>query len=263
MRRDTLLVIPAYNEEESITGILNGLVGAGAQEYLDILVINDGSSDRTSETARDFGKGVRVLDLLHNMGYGAALQTGYKYAVMHNYSWVLQMDADGQHDPVNLPLILEKLKETENPPDIVIGSRFLDGGQSFKISGIKKIAISFFRGVIRIFTGCRLTDPTSGLQGLNRSVVEYYSGYNNFDIRYPDLNMIVQMLFLGFRVEEVPAVMHPRTAGKSMHSGPFHGVRYMAVMLVSTFNAYTRYHGKKEKIQKQEKSHNRKGRKEN
>lgn len=244
MKKDTLLIIPAYDEEENITKTLEGLIGSGAPEAMDILVVNDGSSDRTSEAVRGFGKEIQILDLIGNMGYGAALQTGYKYAVIHDYSWVLQMDADGQHDPGNLPLIMEKLQEQDNPPDIVIGSRFLDGGQSFRISGIKKAAISFFRGTIRLFTGCRLTDPTSGLQGLNRSVFEYYSGYNNFDIRYPDLNMIVQMLFLGYRVEEVPAVMHPRTAGKSMHSGFFHGIRYMAVMLVSTFNAYTRYHGK-------------------
>lgn len=258
MRKDTLLVMPAYNEEMNIVATLSRLFEDGIDKKMDILVINDGSTDNTLKLARSFEPGIKVIDQVYNMGYGAALQTGYKYGVMHGYSYLLQMDADGQHDDSTLSLLLSRLKGEIPPmgtppkekacvpkdklPDIVIGSRFLEGGKSFRISGLKKTAIGFFNSLIRGATGYRLTDPTSGLQGLRREAFEYYSKYMNFDIQYPDLNMIVQMIFLGFHVEEVPAVMHERTAGVSMHAGIWNPIKYMAVMMVSTFNAFTRHY---------------------
>ena len=90
-------------------------------------------------------------------------------------------------------------------------------------------------------TGCSLTDPTSGLQGLNRKAFAFYAEYNNFDLKYPDLNMIVQMLLLGFKIEEVPAVMHERTSGVSMHTGLLKVGKYMVLMMLSTWNAWSRY----------------------
>ena len=258
MKNETLLVIPAYNEEMNIDKTLSGLLDAGIDRKMDILVINDGSSDGTLSHCRQFEPRIKVIDQVYNMGYGAALQTGYKYAVMNDYKYLLQMDADGQHDQCTLDVILSRLQgKTEasgllplekagvdgsRVPDIVIGSRFLEGSRSFKISGLKRVAIGFFARLITRFTGYRLTDPTSGLQGLNRKAFTYYSGYMHFDLQYPDLNMIAQMLFLGFHVEEVPAVMHERTAGVSMHAGFWKPVKYMAVMMVSTFNAFSRHY---------------------
>ena len=238
-----LIIIPAYNEEENIGALLEGIDDRGIRDRMDVLVIDDSSADRTSQIAKE--RGFKVIRQVFNMGYGAALQTAYKYAVEKDYDYLLQIDADGQHDLSNIEVLCERLgcfaDEEGDFPDIVIGSRFLEGSQSFQISRMKKYAISFFRRIIKRVTGQSLTDPTSGLQGLNRRAFSFYSGYHNLDLKYPDLNMIVQMLLLGFKIEEVPAVMHERTAGVSMHSSWMKVGKYMILMLLSTWNAYSRY----------------------
>ena len=247
MSKETLLIIPAYNEEMNIGKVLDDLNGSAIREQFDVLVINDGSRDSTIEVARKHG--ITVLPQVFNLGYGAALQSGYKYAADNDYRYVLQMDADGQHDVRNLEIILKRLKGESEPsglpqlkkkedriPDIVIGSRFLKGAETFKISGLKAFAIGLFNKAITITTGYQLTDPTSGLQGLNRRTFTYYARFTNFDIQYPDLNMIIQMLLKGFHIEEVPAIMHERMAGVSMHTGLIHSAQYMVIMAVSTLN---------------------------
>lgn len=135
----------------------------------------------------------------------------------------------------NIPVIYEKLKtkdENGKYPDIVLGSRFMEGSSEFPVSFLKKIAWGVFRGLIYLGTGRKIADPTTGLQGLSRRVVIFYSTYNHFDDKYPDANIIMQMLLLGYRLVEVPAVMHPRVEGKSMHSG-LKPVMYMFRMMFS------------------------------
>lgn len=238
-----LIIIPAYNEEENIGALLDAMTKQGISEDKDVLVINDGSKDRTAQIVQE--KGYKVISQIFNMGYGAALQTGYKYAVEHDYDYVIQMDADGQHDLKNIDSICEKSgvyeKEKEGFPDIIIGSRFLEESQSFSISFLKKIAIDFFRVVIRKNTGCVLTDPTSGLQGLNRKAFSFYAQNGNFDLKYPDMNMAIQMLLLHYKIEEFPAIMHERKAGVSMHNGLLHAGKYMILMSLSSWNAFSRY----------------------
>lgn len=132
------------------------------------------------------------------------------------------MDADGQHDVCNIPIIYQKLKEKDesgNRPDIVLGSRFLEENSEFLVLPAKRIAYALFRWMIRVGTGRKIADPTTGLQGLSRRAVLFYSKYSHFDDKYPDANMIMQMQLLGFRIEEIPAIMHARTTGSSMHSG--------------------------------------------
>ena len=240
--KKTLVVIPAYNEEENIGSLLEQLNGHSKREMLDVLVIDDGSSDKTVQIVRKMG--YKVISQIYNMGYGAALQTAYKYALKNGYDYLIQLDADGQHDLKNIDLIFDKLNcfgEQSDAPDIVIGSRFLDGSQSFHVSGLKVIAIKFFRRIIKKYTKCTLTDPTSGLQGLNRRTIEFYAGYRNFDLKYPDMNMIIQMLLLGYKIEEFPAIMHERKYGTSMHSGLLKVGKYMVLMSLSSYNAYLRY----------------------
>ena len=148
-------------------------------------------------------------------------------AVIEDYSKlkgfnVIQMDADGQHDVCNIPKIYQRLKEKDDDgrtPDIVLGSRFMKGSTEFEVSFAKKMAFVLFRKMLYLATGRKIADPTTGLQGLSRKAVLYYSKYNHFDDKYPDTNMITQMLLLDFKVVEIPAVMHARTSGKSMHSG--------------------------------------------
>lgn len=232
-KKELLIIMPAYNEEGSIGSFLDQLRKPEISSIADILVIDDGSSDATNRIVRE--KGIPVIKHVYNMGYGAALLSGYKYAVRHEYQYVVQIDSDGQHDACNILTLyyqLQEQDETGRCPDIVLGSRFLEGATSFPISGLKKVAISSFRKLIHMTTKRSITDPTSGLQGLSRRALLYYAGYSHFDIKYPDANMMMQMLLLGYRVEEMPAVMHSRESGTSMHHG-LKPIIYMAHMFFS------------------------------
>ena len=225
--------MPAYNEEECIGRFLDQLEKPEISDIADILVIDDGSSDGTNFIVK--ARNHPLIRHVYNMGYGAALMSGYKYAIRRNYKYVIQIDADGQHDPCNILALYNKLQERDENgrrPDIVLGSRFLKGGKSFHISGIKKLAIIAFRRLIRMATGMKITDPTTGLQGLSRRAVLYYSIYSNFDLRYPDANMLIQTILLNYKVEEIPAIMHSRESGTSMHSGMEPAI-YMAHMFFS------------------------------
>lgn len=231
--KDLLIIIPAYNEEKNILRVLERLEQPEIEKIADVLVIDDGSADFTGRIVKAHCHNL-VTQVFH-MGYGSALQVGYKYAVRKNYQYVIQMDADGQHDVCNIPAIYQKLKEqTEGGayPDIVLASRFMAGSMPFPVSVLKKIAYAFFRFMIYIITGKKIFDPTTGLQGLSRSAFLHYSKYAHFDDRYPDANMILQMILLGFRVVQIPAVMHARTAGQSMHSG-LESIWYMLRMFLS------------------------------
>lgn len=239
-KKELLIIIPAYNEEKTITPVLEKLEQPEIAEIADVLVMNDASLDTTNWITKR--RNHAVVTHVYNLGYGSGLQIGYKYAVRKEYQYVIQMDADGQHDVCNIPVIYEALKtpdENGELPDIVLGSRFLEGSKSFPISAAKKIALVWFRFLIRLGTGKKIMDATTGLQGLNWRTILFYSKYNNFDDKYPDANMIMQMLLLGFRVKEIPAVMHARTEGVSMHSGlkPF---IYMFRMTISIFAVWIR-----------------------
>ncbi len=238
--KDLLIIIPAYNEEKNIGDTLEGLKAAGIFEWADILVMNDASKDRTEEIVRQHG--CQVVTHVYNLGYGSGLQIGYKYAVRKGYEYVIQMDADGQHAVSNVKKIYDRLlaKDGEGEgPDIVLGSRFVKGSETYPVSPVKKIAYSFFRLLIRMGTGRKIKDPTTGLQGLSRRAFSYYAGYTHFDDQYPDANMIMQMLLLGYKVEEMPALMFARHEGVSMH----HGIKpfiYMFRMIYSIIAVWLR-----------------------
>lgn len=241
MKHELLIIIPAYNEEESIGAFLSSLKHANIMEFADVVIINDASKDATADIVRELG--FSVISHPYNLGYGTALQTGYKYGVANDYRYIIQIDSDGQHDSCNISRIYEALRQKDeagNTPDLIIGSRFFKDSQSFSISFIKKVAIRFFRHVIKIASHQNITDPTSGLQGLSRSVFEYYARFGNFDNNYPDANMIVQMALLGYQIREIPAVMHERKAGQSMHFGIIKPAIYMCIMLFSTYNVFIR-----------------------
>jgi len=245
--KDTLLIIPAYNEEKNIEDVLENIKKSGALNFADIMVVNDGSKDNTKEVVESLG--VKVISQIYNLGYGAALQISYKYAMEHGYEYVIQMDADGQHDVCNIENIHNCMMygDESQRPDIVIGSRFLEGAKHYHMSAIRLLAVKMFRTIIKIVTHQKITDPTSGLQGLNSRAFTYYAGYGNFDIKYPDINMIIQMLLLGFKIKEVPAIMHARYQGQSMHAGIIKPLKYMCIMMLSVLVAILRNRGKKQK----------------
>ena len=239
-KKELLVIIPAYNEETNIVRVLDDLEQPEIAEIADVLVMNDASSDATNWIVK--ARGHALVTHVFKLGYGSALQLGYKYAIRRGYRYVIQMDADGQHDVCNLLEIYKELqKEDENGklPDIVLGSRFMEGSSEYTVSWAKKIAFVWFRAILKLGTGKKITDPTTGLQGLNWKTFLFYSKYNNFDDKYPDANMLMQMLLLGFRVREIPAVMHVRTAGVSMHSG-LKPIVYMFRMTVSILAVWIR-----------------------
>ncbi len=243
--KEVLILIPAHNEAGRIEKLLEEFFRLELAEKMDVLVVNDHSEDRTAAAAADFP--VQVVNLIYNMGYGSALQTGYKYAAKHGYRYVIQLDADGQHDVKNVERLYQALRgETEASgksgpePDVVIGSRFLSGAESFPVSRLKRMAIGMFSAMIRLATRQVITDPTSGLQGLSRRVVEFYAGYNRFDPGYADINMIMQMFYEGYRIVEIPAIMHPRESGTSMHDG-WKPIWYMINMMLSTLTVMLKY----------------------
>ena len=240
MQKDLLIIIPAYNEERNIISVLDELEKPQIAEIADVLVMNDASSDNTNWMVK--ARNHAVVTHVFNLGYGSALQLGYKYAIRYNYKYVIQMDADGQHDVCNITNIYNKLKKSENSvyPDIVLGSRFIGKKSDYKVSLFKKFAIWIFKKIIYISTGQIIMDPTTGLQGLSRRAVLYYSKYGNFDSKYPDANMIMNMLLAGCNIVEIPAVMHNREYGKSMHSG-LKPIWYMFHMMLSITGVIMRH----------------------
>lgn len=232
-QKELLIIMPAYNEEKNIEAVLCELEKPEIASIADILVMNDASSDSTNWVVKAHGH--TLVTHVFNLGYGSALQLGYKYAIRRKYKYVIQMDADGQHDVCNIPQIYERLRQRDADgryPDIVLGSRFMEESSDFPVSMTKKLAYALFRKMIKMTTGRQIYDPTTGLQGLSRKAFLYYSKYKHFDDKYPDANMIIQMLLLGFKVEEIPAVMHNRQTGVSMHSG-LKPVIYMFRMVFS------------------------------
>ena len=165
--KSLLIIIPAYNEEKNIGPFLGQLRRLEVARQADILVVDDASADHTGEIA--VGMGCTVVRGIYNLGYGSGLQIGYKYALRNGYQYVIQMDADGQHDPCNAEALYAKLLERDEDgrgADIVLGSRFLEGSVTYPMPAAKRVAWALFRLLIRLGAGQRITDPTTGLQGL-------------------------------------------------------------------------------------------------
>lgn len=188
-----VLVIPGFNEEALLPETLDRVEAAGLG--LEVAVVDDGSRDRTAEVARRAG--VRLLRHPVNLGYGAALQTGYKYALRRGAEMVAQLDADGQHDPRQIPSLFEPLEQDR--ADLVIGSRFIAAGTPC-VTGIgKRLGVALLRAVGRGF-GLEVTDPTSGFQALGRSALQIFT-QDWFPADYPDLDALLQAHRSGLRIE--------------------------------------------------------------
>lgn len=222
----TLIIIPAYNEAARIGEVVHR-VQDSAPEY-DVLVVNDGSRDETAQVARVAG--AQVVSHPFNLGYGVAIQTGYKFALAKGYDYLVQMDGDGQHDPSFIAQLLAPVMSGET--DFVLGSRFL-GTESYEPSLARRIGMTFFCRLISLLIGSRITDSTSGYQAFNREVIRYFTT-EVFPCDYPDADMLLTLHRAGFRIREVPVRMHASATGKSMHTGlrPFY---YMFKMLLSIF----------------------------
>lgn len=219
-----IVIIPAFNEAISISTVINGL--RKFKKDSDILVVNDGSKDRTAEIAE--GLGVMVISHPYNLGYGAALQTGYRFAVSRGYDRVVIMDADGQHDPESISILLKTMEATG--ADIVIGSRFLDG--SYRMELTRRIGSRVFSRFARIYTGYRFTDPTSGFQLFNFHACSFLASEETHPVDYPDVNVIMLLHKKRFKVVEAPVRMVNKIGGNTMHGG-LKPVIYVIRMLLS------------------------------
>jgi len=223
---DVLILIPAYNEERAIGRVIEnirGVVGTTA----DIVVINDGSSDNTSGEADRTG--AIVVSHPYNMGYGAAIQTGYKYARNKGYLYLVQLDADGQHDPSCIPALLAPV--VAGKADIAIGSRFL--GSSYRPPFIRRVGMVLFSGIVSLVTKNAVSDTTSGFQAFNRDVISFFTS-DLFPVDYPDADMLIMLHRAGFDMVEIPVKMFENSEKKSMHSG-IKPLYYTFKMLLSIF----------------------------
>jgi len=217
-----LIVIPAYQEERSIGGLVRSLRDRYSH---DVLVVNDGSTDLTGETAREAG--ATVLNLPCNLGIGGAVQTGFLYARDRGYDVVVRLDGDGQHELEDIPKVLEPILEDQ--ADAVIGSRFL-GETEYRGTIPRIFGIRFFRLLVNVTTGYRVTDPTSGFFAINHRLVAFYSDHYPSD--YPEVDAYILMHRLKARTVEVPVRMYDRAEGKSSITA-FRAMYYMVKVTLS------------------------------
>jgi glycosyltransferase involved in cell wall biosynthesis len=210
-KSEILVIIPAYNEEKDIGVVIKKT--RSSLPGVDIVVVDDGSTDVTSRVARDAG--ATVLSHSINLGPGAAAQTGFKYALGHSYEYVVQLDADGQHEPQYINDLLAALQSSS--ADVVIGSRFL-GVKGYQPPWIRRMGMTIFGGLTSLIIGQRITDSTSGFRALRRGVVDFFASID-YPCDYQDADVIVLAHFAGFHIKEVPVAMHANSSGNSVIGG--------------------------------------------
>lgn len=201
-----LLIIPAYNEEESLRSLIEEIKAVCPE--VDYLVVNDCSSDDTERLLEELG--ANYISLPCNMGIGGAVQSGYRYAAQNGYDIAIQIDGDGQHD-VRFVKDMVKLIE-DKQADVVIGSRFIDK-EGFQSSQARRIGIRILSMLIRLMCGAKVKDVTSGFRAVNRRFIELFA--ENYPDDYPEPEVIVTTKLYGAVIKELPVVMRERTTGKS------------------------------------------------
>ena len=212
-----LVIIPAYNECGSILKAVEDI-----REHapgFDYVVINDCSTDGTLDICREHG--LNYVNLSVNLGIGGAVQTGYIYACQQGYDLAVPFDGDGQHDAVYLEQMAQVLMETGS--HMVIGSRFIEK-EGFQSSGLRRVGIRYFSLLIRLLTGARVTDPTSGMRMVDREVMRIYAG--SYPKDYPEPESVTAILRMKKKVTEIPVVMRQREEGTSSIGG-IRSVYYM------------------------------------
>jgi glycosyltransferase involved in cell wall biosynthesis len=223
----TIAVIPAFNEEEALPGVLAEL--REAVPDLDVVVISDGSRDRTAEVAR--AAGVNVVELPYNLGIGGALQTGFRFAQRGGWNRAVQVDADGQHDPGQIVRLLGALDEGA---DIGIGTRFAANDSGYQVGRTRGRAMGAMRIAVRMLSGRRFTDTSSGFRAFSADVIAFFA--ETYPAEYMDsVEALLLALRQGFAVVEVPVTMRERQAGKASNRNlrlAYHFIR-LAVVMVS------------------------------
>ena len=206
MTRRVVAVVPAFEEEAAI-----GAVVAGIREFdpeIDVVVVDDGSGDGTAAAA--VAAGAVVVRLPFNLGIGAAVQTGFRYALEQDYDIAVRLDGDGQHDPTELPKLLGPLERGE--ADVVTGSRFREAG-SYRPPLGRRLGITWFAKLVSLLARQRVTDTTSGFQALNRAAISLFA--RDYPSDYPEVEATVLLLKHRLRLVEVQVEMRERETGSS------------------------------------------------
>lgn len=212
-----LVVVPALNEEAAVGGVVREI--ADALPGSDVLVVDDGSTDRTAAVAR--AAGARVVELPFNIGVGGAMRTGFRYALDQGYDAVVQVDADGQHDPRHIPVLLAALDRA----DVVIGARFAGVG-AYVARGPRRWAMRILALVVSRMAHTRLTDVTSGFRVSNRKAIERFARHYPAEYLGDTVESLVIGLRTGCTVTQVPVVMRARASGVPSHA-PFRSALYL------------------------------------
>ena len=220
---NVLVIIPAYNEEKNIKEVVDNLIEN--YPYYDYIVINDCSTDNTRKILQD--NDFNFLDVPVNLGIGGGVQLGYKYALENNYDIAIQMDGDGQHDPKYFKDVIEPIKSGQ--ADIVIGSRFIEK-EGFQSSIVRRIGINFLSNLIKIVSGIKVKDVTSGYRAINKKFIEIYS--KEYAQDYPEPEAIVNAAVNNAKILEYPVIMFERKGGESSIS-PIKSVYYMIKVSIS------------------------------
>ena len=221
----TLAIVPALNEEHAVGDVVDEL--RAFDPDLDVLVVDDGSTDRTALVAEQHG--ARVVRLPFNLGIGGAMQTGFRYAFQAGFDAAVQVDGDGQHDPAELSKLLVPLQEDR--ADIVVGSRFA-GERSYRAPFFRRLGIALFARTISLIARQRVTDTTSGFRAINRRGIALFAADYPHD--YPEVEATVMVVRHALRLLEVPVAMRDRAAGRSSITAS-QSVYYMAKVLLAIF----------------------------
>ena len=229
--RKLMVIIPAYNEEASVGQVVRSV--RRVEPAAPVVVIDDGSTDGTSDAALDAG--AELLRLPHHLGLGGAVQTGYRFAFEHGYDCVVRVDSDGQHNPADISLLLDKLQG--DGFDMVTGSRYLvESG--YRPHWLRRFGGTLFSLVLYPILGKRITDPTSGFAAVNRRALEVFS--RSFPLEYPEIEALVVLQRKALRFCEVPVKMLPRRAGRST-IGSWQAIYYMFRVLLGVLVNVIKY----------------------
>jgi glycosyltransferase involved in cell wall biosynthesis len=223
--RRRIAIVPAFNEERNIGRVIEEL--RAFDPGFDVVVVSDGSVDRTAEVAAEHG--AHVIQLPFNLGIGGAVQTGFRYAWEGHYELAVRIDGDGQHDPAQLSRVLEPLLAGE--ADIVVGSRFT-GDAGYRSSATRRVGIRILAWVVSAIARQRVTDTTSGFQALDRRAIRLFA--RDYPHDYPEVEGMVMVIRHRLRLAEVPVTMRAREHGRSS-IGAAGSVYYMVKVLLALF----------------------------
>lgn len=218
-----LVIVPAYNEAEGIGHVIAQI--RSNAPFADILVVNDGSTDDTGRLAKKAG--ANVIDLSCNLGIGGAVQTGYRYAARHHYDYAVQIDGDGQHNPMDLNRLLAAI--TENKSDMVVGSRFIEK-TGFQSTFARRIGIDLLSSLLTRLTRQKITDPTSGYRLCNRRAIALFA--HEYPNDYPEVEALMLLYNRHCTFTEIPVVMNARHGGVSSISS-FKSIYYMSKVILA------------------------------